>query len=111
MQGLTLEYRGGRPARPLVQAWATPPEPEQWLWSIVRAVDGKSLDRGTISMEMRGDHFNLRESLIPLEFPDQMLEKLIEETRKLTWKSGKSTLSLQSLRDQAAKLRLAKAKN
>jgi outer membrane lipoprotein-sorting protein len=111
LHGLTLEYRSGEPARPLVQAWATPPEPEQWLWSIVRAADGKPLGRGTIGMELRGDRFQLKNGLIPLEFPDQTLEKLIEEAGKLTWKKGAATPSLRNLRDQAAKMKPEKSRD
>ncbi|MFO1007167.1 MAG: hypothetical protein U0929_14490 [Planctomycetaceae bacterium] len=82
LNGIELDYQSGKASRPLKHQWVRPPQDKQWLWSIIKTADGQPFDRGMIQMTLHSKGCNLSNSIVPLLFPDDTLDRLLQAADK-----------------------------
>ena len=106
LQNIEMDYRNGNGvSRPLRHAWVQPPQPSQWLWSIVKTVDGKPLGRGIIHLQLRADRAELSCGFAALQLTNEMLDELIiEAATSAGVPASAEPITLQFLRAKAAEL-------
>ena len=103
LQGIDWKFRNAKEPRGLKHQWVHPPQPDQWLWSLVKTTDGRPFDVGVILMQFHGVGFKSTLDIIPLQSSDPQLDQIIREAAKSISPMPTPEITLESLRGEAAR--------
>jgi hypothetical protein len=98
LSGMTFSIFGDDRKRDVRHNWVYQSRsPDVWSWSLVATADGPLADRGGVRINLKSKPLHATMDMIPLRFPEQGLERIIEAAVRATLPEDAPRFKLEHL--------------